>query len=83
MENPQRIGHWVVLVVGLSFIRNSTPLKCPSEKVPTAIRLRKNIEGEVWSWSLNNREGLSDVEVLRNFAERVCARGPNMSGWSI
>ena len=27
----------------------------------------KNIEGEVWSWSLNNREGLSDVQVFRNF----------------
>ncbi len=27
----------------------------------------KNIEGEVWSWSLNNREGLSDVQVYRNF----------------
>jgi outer membrane protein OmpA-like peptidoglycan-associated protein len=27
----------------------------------------KNIEGEVWTWSLNNREGLSDVQVYRNF----------------
>ncbi len=27
----------------------------------------KNIEGEVASWSLNNREGLSDVQVYRNF----------------
>src|SRR5437588_2424653 len=27
----------------------------------------KNIEGEVWSWSMSNREGLSDVQVYRNF----------------
>lgn len=27
----------------------------------------KNIEGEVWSWSMGNREGLSDVQVYRNF----------------
>jgi outer membrane protein OmpA-like peptidoglycan-associated protein len=27
----------------------------------------KNIEGEVWSWSFTNREGLSDVQVYRNF----------------
>lgn len=27
----------------------------------------KNIEGEKWSWSLNNREGLSDIQVFRNF----------------
>jgi len=27
----------------------------------------KNIEGEKWSWSMGNREGLSDVQVYRNF----------------
>jgi len=27
----------------------------------------KNIEGEKWSWSMNNREDLSDVQVYRNF----------------
>jgi OmpA-OmpF porin, OOP family len=38
----------------------------------------KNIEGEVWSWSLNNREGLSDVQVFRNFLNAL-----QKSNWNI
>lgn len=29
--------------------------------------IEKDIEGEKWSWDMGNREGLSDVQVYRNF----------------
>lgn len=38
----------------------------------------KNIEGEVWSWSFTNREGLSDVQVYRNFLNAL-----QKAPWSI
>ncbi len=46
-------------------------IKMPVGKNADGEPIEKAIEGETWTWDMGNREGLSDVQVSRNFANAL------------
>jgi len=43
--------------------------------------IQKNLEGELWSWDYGNREGVSEIQVFRNF-ETALRKGGFTIDWS-
>jgi len=53
-------------------------VKMPVGKNADGDVVEKAIEGETWSWDMGNRDGLSDVQVYRNFLNAL-----QTAGWNI
>jgi outer membrane protein OmpA-like peptidoglycan-associated protein len=46
-------------------------IKMPVGKSSEGEPVEKAVEGETWTWDMGNREGLSDVQVYRNFVNAL------------
>jgi hypothetical protein len=44
-----------------------SPRKCPSAKITRATTINKGIEGEYYYYDIGTREGVSEIQLYRNF----------------